>query len=64
MFMNKCWLVNVYLVVIYESDIIMRDRIVGNIVIDFEMKNRFLKKFYFLMVVFVFDKNEIKKFVI
>lgn len=55
---------NVYLVAIYEKDIIMRDRIAGNTVTDFEMKNRFLKIFYLSMVVFVSDKNEIKKFVI
>lgn len=41
---KKCWPVNVYLVAIYESDIIMRDRIAGNIVTDFEMKNVFFKK--------------------
>lgn len=39
----KCWPLNVYMVAIYECGITMRHRIAGDIVSDFEMKNRFEK---------------------
>lgn len=59
-----CWPVNVYLVAIIKSGIIMKDRIEGDIVSDFEMKNRFNKKFDSFVGFFFSDQNKIKKSII